>query len=60
MKKLEKMAEIVFSDAWQYKMIKSVFGLIGILCLVSAVWQPGALIGVIICAAMIAAAKPNK
>lgn len=59
--KLERASEVVFSEEWQAKFFARVFGVLGVACLVGALWNAGLLIFVAVCAVMaIAGATENK
>lgn len=59
--RLERASEVVFSEEWQAKFFSRVFGVLGVACLVGALWNAGMLIFVAVCAVMtIAGAAENK
>lgn len=59
--RLERASEVVFSEEWQAKFFARVFGVLGVACLVGALWNAGLLIFVAVCAVMtIAGAAENK
>lgn len=59
--RLERASEVVFSEEWQAKFFARVFGVLGVACLVGALWNAGLLIFAAACAVMaIAGAAGNK
>jgi len=59
--RLERASEVVFSEEWQAKFFARVFGVLGVACLVGALWNAGLLIFVAACIVMaIAGAVDNK
>lgn len=59
--RLERASEVVFSEEWQAKFFARVFGVLGVACLVGALWNAGLLIFAAVCAVMtVAGAEGNE
>lgn len=59
--RLERASEVVFSEEWQARFFARVFGVLGVACLVGALWNAGLLIFAAVCAVMtVAGAAENK
>lgn len=50
--RLERASEVVFSEEWQAKLFARVFGVLGVACLVGALWNAGLLIFAAVCVVM--------
>lgn len=49
----ERMADVMFSDMFQAKAIIAMFGTLGVVCLIGALWNPWQLMFAGLCAAMV-------
>lgn len=59
--RLERASEVVFSEEWQARFFARVFGVLGVACLVGALWNAGLLIFAAVCAVMtVAGAAGNE